>query len=379
MNSVSRGKDIEIIHDYPELLEVSVQIEGRPKPERAYNYPRLYRKIKTHEFVFLNTIAVKLGLGTGGRHFVVPEPASLIGESDFDKEGHIMKLRYTPWQFPVLAAEEEESPFHEQLKAKNFLNGIPVVAAPLHSMIPGIILGFRNRWALSSLGVRKPNIVYVMTDGAALPIVLSDLVRELKQKDLLDLTITVGHAFGGDLETVSLPSALLAAGQVGKADLIIVALGPGIVGTGTVLGFSGIEQSWVIDITAKLKGRSIVVPRISEADPRERHLGISHHTLTILDFANQPAALAISNLFSEQVKQCTVNQLQNSGMFQRHFIYPINDPPAAQLFKEVEIEVKTMGRGIETEPSFFQATTAAGFLAAEFVINGAIFLHQIKG
>jgi hypothetical protein len=379
MNSVARGEVMEIIHDYPELQEVSVQIEGSPEPERAYNYPRLYRKVKVGEIVFLNTIAIKLGLGTGGRHLVIPEPVSLIGESNNLDKGHIMKMRYTPWQFPVLAAEEEASPFHEQLKSVGFLNGIPVVIALLHSMIPGVILGFRNRWALSPLGGKKPKIAYIMTDEAALPIALSDLIRELKHKNLLELTITTGHAFGGDLETVSIPSALLAASQVGKADLIIVALGPGIVGTGTAFGFSGIEQSWVIDITARLKGHPIIVPRISEADPRERHLGISHHTLTILDFANHPASIAISNLLPERLKQDTINKLHSRSLLQRHFVYTIDDPPATRLFKEAEIQVKTMGRGINEELAFFQSSTAAGFLATEVVMNGLSSLTRLYG
>ena len=51
-------------------------------------------------------------------------------------------------------------------------------------------------------------VVYVMTDGASLPIVISDLVHELRSRDLLDATITCGQAFGGDHDAISLQSAL---------------------------------------------------------------------------------------------------------------------------------------------------------------------------
>ena len=268
MFSVASGYVLKVlVEDNPELQELLVQVDGHPDPERPYNYPQFSHQIAVGERVVLNTSAVKLGLGTGGRHFVVPEYTE-TKNTDHDAQafpGHIMKLRYTPWQFPILAVEEADSPYHNQLVECTSLAETPVVIAPLHSMLPGIILGFR------SVSRSSPRIAYIMTDGAALPIALSELVRELKKKHLLDLTVTSGHAFGGDLEAVSIPSALLAAREAIKPDLIIVALGPGIVGTGTTFGFSGIEQSWIIDLVSKLQGIPIAVPRISSADLRERH------------------------------------------------------------------------------------------------------------
>lgn len=288
-----------------------------------------------------------------------------------------MKLRYTPWQFPVLAVEEEASPYHEQLKSITALDGVPVVAAPLHSMLPGIILGFRALWQTRGVD-RNPKIVYVMTDGAALPIALSNIVRDLKDKHLLDMTITTGHAFGGDLEAVSIPSALQAAWGVGNADLIIVALGPGIVGTGTALGFSSIEQSWVVDVVTHLKGYPITVPRISEADPRERHLGISHHTLTILEFANHPSSLAISNLMPPALFRQMRQQLSQRNLLGKHFIWMTDDPPAQRLFQEAQMEVKSMGRGVTQDPAFFQATVSAGYLAATVAVGKLSLLTRIQ-
>lgn len=373
MFSVTQGEVTGIIYDSPEIQELLVSIPGKSRPERAYNYPALYRKIESGETVLLNTSAVTLGLGTGGRHFVIPYSGTVPEQSSKNMRtdesvnrrhnGHIMKLRYTPWQFPVLAVEEEASPRHEQFKSITTLEGVPVVAAPLHSMLPGIILGFRALWQ-SSGRKRNPKIVYVMTDGAALPIALSNIVRELKDKHLLDTTITTGHAFGGDLEAVSIPSALQAAQGVEKADLIIVALGPGIVGTGTALGFSSIEQSWVVDVVTHLKGYPITVPRISEADPRERHIGISHHTLTILEFANHPSSLAISNRMPQTLRQQMCDQLSERNLINKHLVWNINDPSAQQLFMEAQMEVKSMGRGVIQDPAFFQATVSAGYLAA---------------
>jgi hypothetical protein len=368
MFSVATGYVLRIIKDSPELQELLIQVTGHSEPERAYNYPGLYHQLVTGEKVMLNTAAVKLGLGTGGRHFVIPEYA--VNDS-VGFPGHIMKLRYTPWQFPVLAAEEEASPYHNQLAECSSLDGTPVVIAPLHSMLPGIILGFY------SISKTKPRVAYIMTDGAALPIALSELVRELKRKKLLDLTVTSGHAFGGDLEAVSIPSALLAAKQAIKPDLVIVALGPGVVGTGTTFGFSGIEQSWVIDLVSKLQGIAIAVPRISGADLRERHLGISHHSLTILKLANHPALLGLSRLIPKQLVDNIIVKLRTERLLEEHQWFWLDDPSAEQLFKEYEIQIKTMGRGIQADPWFFQSTVSAGVLAGLAATNRLSALERI--
>lgn len=354
MYSVACGEVVGVISDHRDIQEILVQLENKSGPEKAYNYPGLYRRVAVGDRITVNTTAVNLGLGTGGRHFVIPE-------GQFDEHqggGHIMKLRYTPWQFSVLAAEEEDSPYHQRLSESFSLGGTPVVAAPLHSMLPGIILGFR---AFVNFA---PKVVYVMTDGAALPAALSDLVRTLKGKKLLEAVITAGHAFGGDLEAVSIPSAMLIAREVVGADLIIVAMGPGIVGTGTTLGFSGVEQSWVIDLAARLEGVPVSVPRISGADPRERHRGISHHSLTILTLANQPALLGISRLIPGELVDNIFERLQERDLLSRHRWFWTGEPPAEGLFNEYNLQVKSMGRDLRQEPWFFQSSVAAGFLAA---------------
>lgn len=358
MFSVIHGWVTQIIKDTPELQELWVRVADSGQLERAYNYPQLYRRVEPGEAVRMNSAAVQLGLGTGGRHFVLPEyPEDIPGEF----MGHIMKLRYTPWQMPILAAEEEKSPYHAMMESCDSLDGAPVVAASLHSMLPGVILGFRETFGGS------PKVCYIMTDGAALPIALSDLVRELKARKLLDVTITAGNAFGGDLEAVSLPSALLVAKHVVQADLIVVALGPGIVGTGTKMGFSGIEQSWVIDLTHRLGGKSIAVPRISGADPRERHLGISHHTLTVLDLVSNPPLVAISKHLTDLSQQRIESVLSNERYAKQGQWVTVDDPVAEALFTKYSLRVKSMGRGVQHDPDFFQSTVAAGFLAATVI------------
>jgi hypothetical protein len=349
----AKGRVVAVLQENCEIQELLVQVEGRPLPEKAYNYLGLNHRLTVNDTVELNITAVELGLGTGGRHFVIPN----LSRKQSKSEGHIMKLRYTPWQFSLLAAEEAASPFHDELADAASLEGVPVVAAPLHSMLPGIIIGFKSCLNYS------PKVAYVMTDAAALPIALSGLVRELKSKHLLDLTVTAGQAFGGDLEAVSIPSALLSAYHALKPDLIIVALGPGVVGTGTKLGFSGIEQSWVLDLTTRLNGIPIAAPRISFADSRKRHYGISHHSLTILDLANHPAILGLAEEMPGDYLNTIKGLLKKYNLMSRHQWYLVKEADSLKLFEEFNIHTTTMGRGIKEDPWFFRHTIITGILA----------------
>ena len=94
--------------------------------------------------------------------------------------------------------------------------------------------------------------------------------------------MTAGQAFGGDLEAVTVHTALLAARLVVGADLVVVAQGPGNLGTGTRWGFSGVAAGEAVNAAGTLGGRPVGSLRVSGADDRPRHRGVSHHSLTAL-------------------------------------------------------------------------------------------------
>ena len=104
----------------------------------------------------------------------------------------------------------------------------------------------------------------------------------LRDAGWLAACVTVGQAFGGDLEAVSIHSGLLAARLVARADVAVVVQGPGNLGTGTRWGFSGVSSGEAVNAAGVLSGRPVAALRVSQADPRERHLGVSHHSLTAL-------------------------------------------------------------------------------------------------
>ncbi|HEY8392769.1 MAG TPA: DUF3866 family protein [Capillibacterium sp.] len=350
-----QGEVIRILREDPSCQELTVLVDG--EEAKAIAYPELTGPVRAGDLVWLNTTAVELKLGTGGYHFV----QAIAGreERDVPPAGHIMKLRYTPWQLPVPAAEEEGAAGHEKIKGFVSLAGTPVIVATLHSMIVPAVLAFH-----AVCPGRR--VVYLMTDGAALPLGFSNLVRELKAQALLTSTITAGHAFGGDLETVNVYSGLVAAKALAAADLIIVAMGPGIVGTGTKYGFSGIEQAYILEAVEKMGGLPIAVPRISFADPRPRHYGLSHHSRTVLGELTYATAYLALPKWDAAKRQLLARQFRESGLI-RHHLYTVEIPAVDKLLADHRLEVTTMGRAYREDPAFFEAAAAAGVLAALFL------------
>ena len=124
------------------------------------------------------------------------------------------------------AAEEENSPYHEAFLNFKSLDGHLFILGSLHSMLAPIV-------AIMKYLDEDIKINYIMTDGGSLPIDFSNTVRDLKSKKLIENTITIGHAFGGDLECTNIYTGLIAAKEILKGDISIITMGPGIVGTGT--------------------------------------------------------------------------------------------------------------------------------------------------
>lgn len=317
----------EILRERPGLQRVAT--EAGP----AYVLVELTGPVAVGDEVVLNTTAVDLGLGTGGWHVVHWNLARR--EWSRPGPGHIMKLRYTSLQVDTGATEEDHPDLPESL------DDVPVVACSLHSQVGVVAAVVRTLCP----GAR---IAYVMTDGAALPLALSDLVYDLRSRGVVDTTITAGHAFGGEMEAVSLPSALALARHVARADLVIVGMGPGVVGTGSSLGTTAVELAGVVDAVAALGGRGAICVRASEADPRERHRGVSHHTGTVLRLAHSRPEVPLPAALVSQVEGAVA----------------VESPDVAALLTQLDLRITSMGRGPSEDPMFFAAAGAAGSWAA---------------
>lgn len=346
MIQIRRGTVVEARETGAGRTDLVVDVAGAR--ENAISYDALTGPVEAGDVVVLNTTAVALGLGTGGLHIVMavegreqPSPAT----------GHAMKLRYTPVQTAVDAVEQTHA---GALDAVTTLDGMPVIAAGLHSAVAPAVIGAR---AIDP----SLRIAYVMTDGAALLLSFSETVPALRAAGLLDTTITTGQATGGELEAISLYGALAAAKAIARADLVVVAMGPGNLGSASRLGFASIEVAAVINAVAAMDGTSIAVPRISFADQRERHHGVSHHTVTALSLALGRAKVALPSLSPEHATDVA------SGLAtirDKHEIVDVDLGTAESALKDSPVPLRSMGRTYDDDPDFFRAAAAAGVLAA---------------
>ena len=346
-----RARIIKEIFSRPGIKGFLAEVDGRE--EKCIAYSALTEDILPGDEVLLNTTAMALSLGSGGYHYIISKANP--GGRELTPGGHIMKLRYTPMQLKVLAVEEEDSPWHETMAEADSLEGIPVLVATLHSMLAPL--------CVSLAAQTKLKVAYVMTDGAALPLAFSQNVEWLKNKELLVGTVTCGHAFGGDLEAVNIYSAMLAARKVLKADVIIVSMGPGIVGTGTQWGFTGVEQGDILNAVDSLYGIPVAVPRVSFADQRDRHRGISHHSLTVLNRICKVPVLVPLPFLDDPESDYIMQQLRSTKLMEKHKICMEDATDCLAVMQNCGLKMTTMGRSIEEDRAFFLSLGAAALTA----------------
>jgi hypothetical protein len=322
--SLRRGRVTTVVEELEGL--VRLEVDGVP----CIAYPGLTGPVAVDDEVIVNVQARELGLGSGGYDVLY---ANLTRGLDVPSEpgAHVMKLPYTPLQFAARHGEEDTA-FAEM----PVLEGATVVACSLHSQL-----------APACAAMRGLRVAYVQLPGGALPVALSDTVRELKRAGLVNVTISAGACFGGDIDAVNVYSALVTA-HAGNADIILCGIGPGIVGTGSSLGHGGMAVADAINAALELGGSAVLALRISERDPRERHRGLSHHTAAVLALWSGsyevawPAGCPLFDPIAEGATEVDVSDWRDAceGLSLEH-----------------------MGRGPDDDPWFFAAAFAAGRLA----------------
>jgi hypothetical protein len=303
-----------------------IEVDGSP----CIAYPRLTGPVALGDEVLVNVQARELELGSGGFDVLYVNLTRGL-ELPPEQAAHVMKLPYLPGQLAVRHAEEG-------VALAERLGGLPVVCCSLHSQVVPVCAG---------LGAGR-RVAYVQVPGGALPVSLSDSVRALVERGYLATTVAVGACVDGDVACVSIPSALLWAAAEGF-DAVVCAIGPGIVGTGSSFGHGGVTVAEVANAALALGGVPIVAVRASEADPRERHQGVSHHTRAALQLClgqvevPWPAGWAAPDWLDERA------EIDVAGWEDACSGLPLSH----------------MGRGPDEDALFFAAAFAAGCAAAE--------------
>jgi hypothetical protein len=320
--SLRRGRVTGILEQHDDL--VRLEVDGVP----CVAYPELTGPIALDDEVLVNSQARELELGSGGFDVLYANLTRGL-ELPAGQGAHVVKLPYTPAQFAALHAEEGV-----ELAAE--LGGTPVVCCSLHSQLAAACAGLGE-------GVR---VAYVQLEGGALPLGLSDTVRTLRQRGLLSSTVSQGACFGGEVECVNVASALAWAAATGH-QAVVCAVGPGIVGTASRLGHGGVAAAAAANFASALGGSPVLAVRVSSADQRERHRGVSHHTRAVVELCLGDVRIA----------------------------WPkgLEAPEWLEPREEVDVEgwdeacaglpLSHMGRGPDLEPWFFAAAFAAGRVA----------------
>jgi hypothetical protein len=305
--SLRRGAVTAVLERHEGLARI--EVDGEP----CIAYPTLTGPVALGDEVVVNTQARTLGLGSGGFDVLYLNLTRGLGLAP-EPAAHVVKLPYTPAQVALPHAEESGP-------AGFRLDGMPVVCCSVHSQVAPVCAALAGR-----------RVAYVQLEGGALPLALSDSVRALRERGLVAATASVGACFGGDVECVS-PWSALAWAKAADHDVAVCSVGPGIVGTGSRLGHGGLAAATAANATIGLGGRAVVAARISEADDRERHHGVSHHTRAVLDLCLGDVVVA--------------------------------DDADAEGWEEAcaGLPLSHMGRGVEEDRAFFASAYAAGVAA----------------
>jgi Protein of unknown function (DUF3866) len=307
---------------------VRCEVDGVP----CLAYPRLTGPVALGDEVLVNVQARELGLGSGGFDVLYANLTRGL-ELPSEQDAHVMKLPYSPLQAAVRHAEEG-GPLAESLL------GMPVVCCSLHSQLVPVCAGI-------GAGVR---VAYVQIPGGALPVSLSDAVRALKERGLVETAIAAGACIDGDVACVNVASALAWAGAAGF-EAVVCAIGPGIVGTGSWLGHGGVAAAEAANAASALGGLPVLAVRYSDADTRERHHGVSHHTRAALALCPGRAAVAWPDGLEAPAWLEPRELVDVSGWEEACAGLPLSH----------------MGRGPAEDPGFFAAAFAAGRLARGLV------------
>src|SRR5437016_693887 len=205
--TLRRGRVSAVVERHQGL--VRIEVEGVP----CVAYPDVTGPVALDDDVVVNVQARELGLGSGGFDVLYANLTRGL-ELAPREHAHVMKLPYTPLQFAARHGEED-APLAESLAE------MPVIACSLHSQLAPVCAAL--------VGLR---VAYLQLPGGALPVPLSDAVRLLRVRGLLEATVGVGECFGGDVDCLNAYSALAWA-KVREVEVAVCAIGPGIVGTGS--------------------------------------------------------------------------------------------------------------------------------------------------
>ena len=324
---------------------LTVEVDGEHRS--AWADPELHGEMREGDEVIVNTEALDRGLGSGGFDLVHANLTRGLS-AEADPESHVMKLNYTSIQHAVEPVERPDEDFSAGDGRR-----MPVLVIPLHGHLAPAA------WAAAQVA---PDLQagFVQTGGGALPGRISRDVAQLRGLGLLSGHITAAPAYGGELEALSPAGALDAAANRLGWGAAIIGPGPGMIGSSTRYGHGGMVAVDNAHAALALGLPTLLSPRLSGADPRERHHGVSHHTRTVLELLLADVVVPVP------AGEATVGK-ELSGVSPRHRVDAYE--PDVDGYARSGLPTRTMGRDLEQDRLFFAAALAAGRGLAEATVG----------
>jgi len=319
---------------------LTVDVDGERRA--AWADTALLGEMHKGDEVVVNVEALDLGLGSGGFDVVHVNLTRGLESDGAPGDEHVMKLNYSSLQHAVEPVEGR-SAFRSHTDQKTLRPSVLVL--PLHGHLAPAA------WAAAQVAP-DAKVGYVQTAGGALPGSLSRDVAELRERGLLCGHVTAAPTYGGEHEAISVTGALDAAAQDLGWDAVIVSPGPGIIGSDTRLGHGGLAALDTAHASLALGLPTLLSPRLSSADPRERHRPVSHHTLTVMRMLL--AAVQVPVPASEPVP---IAILATAAGWRHRLLEEAVDLDG---YAASGLPARTMGRGLKEDPLFFAAALAAG-------------------
>jgi hypothetical protein len=336
---------------------LTVEVDGEHRP--AWADTVLLGEMREGDEVVVNVAALDLGLGSGGFDVVHVNLTRGLEAGAPPGAEHVIKLNYTSLQHAVDPAELPVR-FMRDITGKGAperpSEAIPVLVLPLHGHLAPAA------WAAAQVAP-DAKVGYVQTGGGALPGSLSRDVAELCRRGLLCGHITAAPAYGGEHEAISTAGALDAAARRLNWDAVIAGPGPGIIGSDTALGHGGMAALDTAHTSLALGFPTLLSPRLSGADPRDRHRPVSHHTLTVMELLL--GEVEVPTPAGEQDPLATLTVAAGT----HHRIREV--PTDLSGYTSSNLPTRTMGRTIDEDPLFFAAALASGQALGESSAGGA--------
>jgi Protein of unknown function (DUF3866) len=316
--SLRRGHVTAVVEELDGLTRL--EVDGAP----CIAYPRLTGPVAVDDEVLVNVQGRELELGSGGFDVLYANLTRGLGLGG-EPGAHVMVHPYTPEQHAVRHVEEDD-PLADDL------GGLPVVCCTLHSQLGPVCAG-----------IGGGRVAYLQVAGGALPVSLSNAVRALKVRGLVETAVAVSPCFDADRQAVNTASALSWAAAQGF-EAVVCALGPGVVGTGSSFGHGGVAAAEAANTASALGGRPVLAVRVSHGDPRPRHREVSHHTKAVLRLVAGGVAVAWP-----------------SGLDAPEWLDTREEVDISDWREACDgLELEHMGRGPDDDPWFFAAAFAAG-------------------